>query len=192
MKIKLRHAKHPMLVGFILILLSTSCVSQRPYPAIWPPLSAPQAKDCQSIVGTYNNWGEMVEYTGELSLTEDLFGFGIVRFAPTKVAFLLPDPNTLEVTVFGTNGEVFRRTLSTRDHDFVCEDGRAIIQYQFWGDADVAFFRAWTVVELTASDDYLVTKVKETDAGALMLMVPVVGTSTRWHRFKRLPDQSGA
>jgi hypothetical protein len=133
----------------------------------------------------------MVGYTGQLSLTEDLFGFGTVRFAPTKVVFSLSDASTLEVTVLGAKGEVFRRTLSTKAHDFLCEDGRAIVKYQFWGDADVAFFRAWTVVELTASDDYLVTKVKETDAGALMLMVPVAATSTRWHRFKRLPDQSG-
>lgn len=192
MKTKLRHDKYLRLVGFIQVILLTSCGYHRPYPADWSPLPEPQAKDCQSIAGTYKNWGEMVGHPEHPSLAGELFGFGTLGFAPDKVTFSLPDPNTLEVTVLGTEGEVFQRTLSTKDHNFACEDGHAVVTDQRWFDADVAFGRESLIIELIPSADYLITHDHNKGFGLVFLIMPVVGDSASWYRFERLNDQPKA
>ena len=189
MKIRLRCDRRRLLMGLILILLTTGCVSNSPYPVEWPPLSKPQAKDCQYIVGTYDNQGEMIGYPDHPSLAGELFGFGSLEFAPDTVSFSLPDPNTLVVTVLGTEGEVFRRTLSTKDDNFICQDGHAVVTDFHLGDANIAFTLEWDAIELMPSADYLIAKVRSKGAAVFFFVFPVMGESTSWYRFKRLHDR---
>lgn len=151
-------------------------------------MSKLQAKDCQSIVGTYDNQGEIIGYTDHPSLAGELFGFGSVGFCPDAVTFSLPDPNTLVVTVLGTEGEVFRRTLSTKDN-FICQDGHAVVTDFHLGDADIAFTLSWNAIELMPSPDYLIAKVRSKGAAMFFFVFPLMGSSTSWYRFKRLHDR---
>jgi hypothetical protein len=187
MKIVFRYARPLLLLGFSLILLSTGCSFNRPYPVAWPALPESQATDCQSIKGIYDNPSETVDsqqYQPPLAslLLED----DSIKFYPTQVALSLPDPSTLEVTALGAYGEIFRQTLSTKDRQFVCENGHAVVtKHPRWVDADVAYVRQSFVVELIPSDEDLVAKVQESDVGVAMLVIPVVATSTTWSRFRR-------
>lgn len=51
--------------------------------------------------------------------------------------------------------------------------------------------RESVVIELIPSADYLIAKSRNSGYGAVFLMVPVMGDTTSWYRFKRPSDLSG-
>jgi len=174
----------------LLVPLLSGCVFHAPYPAAWPTLPASGAEDCRHFEGSYADRGEIPDSSVQPSLTRELFGYHSEWPGAKRVAFSLTGTEILEIAVWSGDVHLFTRTLTTQTGDFACEAGRLVIHSRRWFAADVVLGRENVRVELSLVGRHLVAQIRTFTAGVIVIIVPVVGSTTNWYRFPRLPESS--
>jgi hypothetical protein len=169
-----------LIAGF----LGGCTVGEDPYPAGWDPLSPLTGADCRHFQGTYADRGQ-AGHTGQASLSRELFGKDGPWQAAENVHFSFPQPDLLDVTVTPAP-KPFVRRFSAKAGELRCEGGALYLRNRRWVYSDLMSGREDVKVELYRSGNYLVAHVNETMMGAMFMVVPLTGESTRWYRFSRL------
>ena len=169
-----------------LLLLAGCTVAEYPYPNSWEVLPRPASMDCREILGTYADRGQSGSAGSEApSLTLQLFGPNADWEKAVAVNFSFPAEGALQVNVLGKSGPLFSRTLTSKDDEYLCKDGRPRLRGRRWIATDLVSGRQTVVLEISALEKYLVAKVNEETYGTLFVLVPIAGTAQHWYRFPR-------
>jgi hypothetical protein len=170
-----------------LLLLCGCTVAEYPYPNAWDPLPVPESSDCREILGTYADRGESGSVgSTSPSLALQLLGPNSEWEKAVRVNFAFPSEGALQITIVGKTGPIFSRTLTSKDDEYLCKDGRARLRGRRWIATDLVSGRQTVVLEVSGLPKYLVTKVNEETYGTLFVLVPIAGTAQHWYRFPRV------
>jgi hypothetical protein len=169
----------------IMMLSAGGCtVGDDPYPVGWDPVVTTPGSDCKDFQGTYADRGQ-AGHTGQASLSRELFGKDGPWQTASNVHLSFPQPDLLDVTVT-PSPKPFVRRFSTKTGELRCEGGMLLLRNRRWVYSDLMSGREDVRLELHRSGNYLVAHVNETMMGAMFMVVPLTGESTRWYRFSRL------
>ena len=169
------------------VVLAGCTVAEYPYPNAWDALPVPTSTDCREIVGTYADRGESGSAgSSSPSLALQLFGPNSDWEKAVGVNLSFPYEGALHVTVLGKDGPLFSRTLTSKDDEYLCKDGRARLRGRRWIATDLVSGRQTVVLEISGLQKYLVAKVNEETYGTLFVLVPIAGTAQHWYRFPRV------
>src|SRR5438132_6108832 len=128
----------PRFPAFAAALCLAGCAAVNPYPAAWEPLYPSAAADCKLFQGGYSDKADSRDNV-KPSLTRELFGFNTDWENATRVDFLLPRDDALEVTVWSGTDKMMTRTFSAAEGELGCDAGRLVLQKTQWTRADVMF-----------------------------------------------------
>jgi len=162
------------------LLLLAGCAREvHPYPHAWP--QAFQARDCASLLGTYENEGE-----GSGLRKESLVGILDferlrARERPARwVGLSMPAGGLLEV-----RDPVGRLRFVAERGEFGCDQGTLRVWYSDGGAGDVGVAWGWVTVDLTKdADGWLVVRIDEKSLALLGYVIPAHISGTRWYRFR--------
>ncbi len=169
-----------------MLTLAGCTVAEYPYPNAWDALQA-ASPDCREILGTYADRGESGSAgSGSPSLALQLFGPNSDWQNAVGVNLSFPYEGALQVTVLGKDGPILSRTLTAKEDEYLCRNGRARIRGRRWIATDLVSGRHTVVVEAAGEARYLVAKVSEETLGTLFVVVPIAGTAQHWYRFPRV------
>ncbi len=162
------------------LLLLVGCAREvHQYPPAWP--QAFQARDCASLLGTYENEGE-----GSGLRKESLVGILDferlrARERPAKwVGLSMPAGGLLEV-----RDPVGRLRFVAERGEFGCDQGTLRVWYSDGGAGDVGAAWGWVTVDLTKdADGWLVVRIDERSLALLGYVIPAHISATRWYRFR--------
>jgi hypothetical protein len=162
-----------------LVLLAGCAREVHQYPPAWP--QAFQARDCASLLGTYENEGE-----GSGLRRESLVGILDferlrVRERPARwVGLSMPAGGLLEV-----RDPVGRLRFAAEKGEFACDQGTLRVWYSDGGAGNVGAAWGWVTVGLTKdADGWLVVRIEERSLALLGYVIPAHISGTRWYRFR--------
>ena len=91
--------------------------------------------------------------------------------------------NSLVITLWNGDKQIFSRTLKKELNEFGCLDGFIKIDTKEFVNREGALGKEWSVLGLLKSDGQLVVKNENGAVGTLFL-IPFAGSGTSWYRFK--------
>jgi len=183
-------AWYPVIVAAV---LSSGCSSYSAYPVEWGSLSASPGNSCPSLAGEFQNAGERAVPEGgspqySPPYLSSYFLADIAAAAQATRVRITGDANAeLMVEALGEGASLEPRILQ-RQEDYRCEDGWLLLESSRWVAEQVSGFESMTYRFRRANDGALVVQVSASALGVI-LVVPIVGSSTEWHRFP--PVESG-
>ncbi len=166
------------------LFLVACAVAEYPYPVAWEPIVPPPSDSCERLAGRYADRGERDDEPSKPSLTRELFGEFSDWEKATAVELALPRDKVLEITVSGSAGRLFSRTLD--ESDFSCRGGRLVVKSRRFILGYIMSGRQHIELELNHGPEQLITQVEELAYGMMFVVFPVVGTARHWYRFRRL------
>jgi len=178
------------MVWILLPLFISACASNRPYPKNWEPIVQAAKSDCSDVEGLYHNFDDK-----RVPFTSLIFGYRkkFVRLAYQKnqgpyFRLKLVGQNNLRISNMTENKVLVEETLNAENNEYSCEDGHLIFPPvgHFESGGIASAYTKYTRI-LFPADNYLVVQTKTTDIGEV-LFFPIVGSSSYWHRFKRVPE----
>jgi hypothetical protein len=176
----------PRFSAFATALCLVGCTAVNPYPAAWDPLYPSAAADCKLFQGGYSDKADSHDNV-KPSLTRELFGYNTDWEKATRVDFSLARDDMLEVIVWSGTDRLLTRTFSAAEGALACDTGRLILRDTRWTRADVMLAREKAKLTLHRAGDYLVADVEDNMTGLFFVIVPIVGTTTNWYRFAKIP-----
>jgi hypothetical protein len=162
------------------LLLLAGCAREvHQYPPAWP--QAFQARDCASLLGTYENEGEGSGLRNESLVGILDFERLRARERPARWAGLsMPAGGLLEV-----RDPVGRLRFVAERGEFGCDQGTLHVWYADGGAGNVGAAWGWVTVDLTKdADGWLVVRIDENSLALLGYVIPAHITGTRWYRFR--------
>jgi hypothetical protein len=162
-----------------LVLLAGCAREVQQYPPAWP--EAFQARDCASLLGTYENEGE-----GSGLRKESLVGILDferlrARERPARwVDLSMPAGGLLEV-----RDPVGRLRFMAEKGEFGCDQGTLHVWYADGGAGNVGAAWGSVTVDLTKdADGWLVVRIGENSLALLGYVILAHISDTRWYRFR--------
>ncbi len=162
------------------LLLLAGCAREvHQYPPAWP--QALPARDCTSLLGTYENEGEGSGLRKETLVGILDFERLRARERPARwVGLSMPAGGLLEV-----RDPVGRIRFVAEKGEFGCDDGTLHLWYSDGGAGDVGAAWGWVTVDLKKdADGWLVVRIDERAVALLGYVIPAHISGTRWYRFR--------
>lgn len=162
------------------LLLLAGCAREvQQYPPAWP--RALQARDCTSLLGTYENEGDGSGVRKETLVGILDFERLHARERPAKwVGLSMPGDGLLEV-----RDPVGRLRFVAKKGEFGCDEGTLHVWYSDGGAGNVGAAWGWVTVDLTKdADGWLVVRIDESAVALLGYVIPAHISGVRWYRFR--------
>jgi hypothetical protein len=162
------------------VLLLAGCAREvHQYPPAWPQAFA--ARDCASLLGTYENEGESSGLRRESLVGILDFERLRARERPARwVGLSMPVGGLLEV-----RDPVGRLRFVAEKGEFGCDQGTLHVRYSDGGAGNVGAAWGWVTVDLTKdADGWLVVRIDERSLALLGYVIPAHISGTRWYRFR--------
>lgn len=178
-------AWYPVIVAVVFL---SGCSSHGAYPVEWGGLSPAVADSCPSLAGEFQNAGERAVPEGgspqySPPYLSSYFLADTAATARAKRVRITGDANAgLSVEVLGEAASLESHILR-RDEDYRCEDGWLLLASSRWVAEQVSGFESMTYRFRKTNDGALVVQVNASAFGVI-LVVPIAGSSTEWHRFQ--------
>jgi hypothetical protein len=152
--------------------------TSEPYPPTWDA-PASRGENCGYLTGEYGNTGGGARSFLASSTLTSLLLHGGGEHA-TRVGLSVPRDDVVQLVAY----EKAAPSLSTVLDDVGCEKGTLVVRRAFW-DADGAAAGPQSMtLELTATEDWLVVRVRERPP-RFSLGYPSE-LESGWHRFRRI------
>lgn len=181
----------------LFLLLASSCMLHRKYPAEWSPLIPTENEECPDISGTFVNQGEDVDkrtryFSDAFGKTEMYKSTARrkIEATVTHVRIVRPDEDKLEISFWNDSSLVDKNIYSRDKGQYICTAegiriplGSAL--YSQMGEGIVPVGVGWLTLYLTKNlDGDLIVKYASSGIG-LALIVPVAGSSSGYARFRQ-------
>jgi len=162
-------------------LFFTSCVFHDVYPSTWAkPIPVEINMD---ISGAYMASGEWTGGNYPKSLPGLLFPNQPIYGTHVQIA---QSNDTLEISVWNAEKLVHIKLYSKENKEFDCTPKGIEIPYKAGiGGQGFELGVDWGTLYLTTSTDGALIVNKRTTATGVVLVIPVVGSSSTWYRFKQ-------
>ncbi len=174
-------------VVLVVVLVAPGCSSHGVYPVEWGGLSPASGNSCPPLAGVFQNAGERAVPEGGSPQYSPPF-FSSFFFTDTAAAArakrvrITGDANAeLTVELLGEDASLEPRILQRQD-DYRCEDGWLLLESSRWMAENVSGFESMTYRFRKTYEGAMVVQVNSSGV-AVVLVVPVAGSSTEWYRF---------
>jgi hypothetical protein len=179
------------LMIFVSIAMSISlggCFSFQEYPADWPQINDPNDIEIK-IVGTFSCLESAQEVRGESSnaYLSEILGR---EFRCNRV-YIQRISDRLIFRYIDNDSRFLGEQIFIKNEDYKVEDGWIKFEsiFESIGEGGVGLY-VLTMPQLTIDNtDDLVIK-RKTTAGGIVLLIPVMGMGTSWHKFDRINGNS--
>lgn len=154
------------------------------YPADWPLQAVPAEGACPELTGRYQNQGDG-RFPVRLASLVDRATADPLKLVQ-HVSFDSSEPGVVSVKLFDAHGKTMLEQRWVDGRDYRCEDGWLIRRH--------AYFWATPVLTGTDSERFARSETgellaqKTTEAGGVVLVLPVYRGERFWFRYPRLPE----
>ena len=179
----------------VMTTLTASCASHQGFPANWTLPEPASGEDCPNISGRYVNSGETISGNDSVALRFQWFWKDLSKYPVplgmwrnvSEISLQQEGQNHLSITAWAEGKVLYSETLSKYADGFVCEEGWLKIRASSGGGTSGGMWTSHWVRGFSNAGGHLLEK-EEYEGFAMLLVIPIVGSGTRWYRFQRIEE----